>query len=591
MIDIVEVPAAPIVPPFPAVGSNNYNDEAYAAGVALPGLSAGIHAMAMATKTNATATHERALAADQAKTDATAQADAAMGYRNTTELHAVTATEKAAQATGASEAAALSQAAAQGSAAAAAIDAQRAEDAAAGIVDGPVTSVNGETGVVVLAPTHIAPLATQAEVESGALDDPRWVSPLRLAQAIAALAPVDALDLAVKRLSANVAINAFRISVNGGLTVQKMADGVVDEYEDQTGVDDPNCTGVAYDSAVDCYSTGPTYLATGGTGNRTASITVSTNITIIEGTIDNLVDGALTNDSSSGVNWTYEPNIPGKYVRFDFGVGNAKIVTEVTKRMGQTETVTRGFWKWQGSNNGSAWTDVSASQQLGAGLTDVFPFTGNATAYRYYQMIGVSGGVDGNGHYWVEIEFKIQSATTGVLLSDPSTALSIPTSALVVVWEEDVTAATLNTDLLAYASRETGRSFTTNFASSNKLFIASHGFLNDERVMVTSSAQNLPAGLSNAAMYYIVNKTVGDFELSLTSGGAAVAITSNGTGIHTVRRWAQATLAQAAVLSLGQILTGTADLTAQTAGTQMRYVLFAKNNKAVNFHGTALQWS
>ena len=120
MIDIVEVPAAPIVPPFPAVGSNNYNDEAYAAGVALPGLSAGIHAMAMATKTNATATHERALAADQAKTDATAQADAAMGYRNTTELHAVTATEKAAQATGASEAAALSQAAAQGSAAAAA---------------------------------------------------------------------------------------------------------------------------------------------------------------------------------------------------------------------------------------------------------------------------------------------------------------------------------------------------------------------------------------------------------------------------------------------------------------------------------------
>ncbi len=35
---------------------------------------------------------------------------------------------------------------------------------------------------------------------------------------------------------ANIMLNAFRISVNGGLSIQQMADGVVDEYEDETGV-------------------------------------------------------------------------------------------------------------------------------------------------------------------------------------------------------------------------------------------------------------------------------------------------------------------------------------------------------------------
>lgn len=97
--DIVEVPAAPVVVPFPALGSTNYNDEAYAAGVSLPGFSAGMRALAMATRTNSVAGHERALAAEQAKIVATEQADLAMGYRNTAGLHATTATDQASLAT------------------------------------------------------------------------------------------------------------------------------------------------------------------------------------------------------------------------------------------------------------------------------------------------------------------------------------------------------------------------------------------------------------------------------------------------------------------------------------------------------------
>ncbi|MDD2711361.1 MAG: hypothetical protein PHU77_00435 [Simplicispira sp.] len=99
MTDIVETPPAPVVVPFPVLGSTNYNDHAFAAGAALPALSAGMHALAVATRTNSVAGHERALAAEQAKIVVTEQADLAMTYRNTAGLHATTATDQASLAT------------------------------------------------------------------------------------------------------------------------------------------------------------------------------------------------------------------------------------------------------------------------------------------------------------------------------------------------------------------------------------------------------------------------------------------------------------------------------------------------------------
>jgi len=54
--------------------------------------------------------------------------------------------------------------------------------------------------------------------------------------------------------AANIMLNAFRISVNGGLSVQNMVDGVVDEFEDETGVDTSTSTNETYDATGDFYS-------------------------------------------------------------------------------------------------------------------------------------------------------------------------------------------------------------------------------------------------------------------------------------------------------------------------------------------------
>lgn len=171
-------------------------------------MASDMDSAAKATHANAIAAQERAQAAEGSAGDAanqvtaaaaevvaaTAQANAAAGFRDQASTSASTASTKAAEAstsaatasTKASQAA-TSQSNAAASAATATSEANRAQAAADSISGGPVTSVNGKTGVVVLAPTDIAAAATQVEMEAGTQSAIRMVSPLRIAQAIAAL--------------------------------------------------------------------------------------------------------------------------------------------------------------------------------------------------------------------------------------------------------------------------------------------------------------------------------------------------------------------------------------------------------------------
>lgn len=56
-----------------------------------------------------------------------------------------------------------------------------------------------------------------------------------------------------------------------------------------------------------------------------------------------------------------------------------------------------------------------------------------------------------------------------------------------------------------------------------------HGLANTNRVFVTTVAgEALPAGLSATVLYFVVGATTDTFQLSLTSGGAAVDITALG---------------------------------------------------------------
>ena len=66
--------------------------------------------------------------------------------------------------------------------------------------------------------------------------------------------------------------------------------------------------------------------------------------------------------------------------------------------------------------------------------------------------------------------------------------------------------------------------------------LAAHGLANGTPVQVRNSGGALPAGLSIDTEYYIINTAANTFQLSATVGGAAINITDNGSGTHTIYR-------------------------------------------------------
>jgi hypothetical protein len=77
--------------------------------------------------------------------------------------------------------------------------------------------------------------------------------------------------------------------------------------------------------------------------------------------------------------------------------------------------------------------------------------------------------------------------------------------------------------------------FTTAFATDDFLTSTSHGLQNDQAVTVQTTT-TLPAPLIAGLTYYVRDRTVDKFKLALTKGGAAIDITSDGTGTQT---WVQ----------------------------------------------------
>ena len=87
-------------------------------------------------------------------------------------------------------------------------------------------------------------------------------------------------------------------------------------------------------------------------------------------------------------------------LQWDFG---SSVVIDEARLYQQTPDA-QGTWKWQGSNDGSAWTDLGSSFALGGGTVTSSAMGNNATPYRYYRLLGVSGSTS-NNPYVRQFEF------------------------------------------------------------------------------------------------------------------------------------------------------------------------------------------
>lgn len=137
------------------------------------------------------------------------------------------------------------------------------------------------------------------------------------------------------------------------------------------------------------------YSNAGGSGNRTAIITVTTeNMSIGGGSAPQLVNG-VEEDSFW---WANGANNGTQALKFDFG--SAKVINEIL--LTQSTDTSHGVWALEGSSDGVTYTQVGDSFTLAPYMIPI----ANTTAYRYYRLRALSGSRS-QAPYLREIKFKI----------------------------------------------------------------------------------------------------------------------------------------------------------------------------------------
>jgi len=151
----------------------------------------------------------------------------------------------------------------------------------------------------------------------------------------------------------------------------------------------------------------------------------------------------------------------------------------------------------------SSATNEQGSSTQGAGATDPDNVAGTNEGSPPGPGQGPSSGEDG----YVLLTFAGATASTRstTIQSDAFTASTAPSSARVVVFEEDVDTPTLNTDIIVSVSRDNGTTFTAATMSDVGYVVGSSG----QRILTgTVDVSGQPSGTSMKYKIALANNTV-----------------------------------------------------------------------------------
>jgi hypothetical protein len=143
------------------------------------------------------------------------------------------------------------------------------------------------------------------------------------------------------------------------------------------------------------------YSHFGGYGFRQGAITATNTVPLNNGS-SWLLSGVNLNNNAYQTYFN-ATTTAGEYFQFQFPA--PIIVDEVT--FYQTSAQAQGTWQWEGSTNGTTWTNIGSSFAWtnGANPTVMTSLHGNTTSYTYYRMVFVSGSTNG-GPYLTVIFFR-----------------------------------------------------------------------------------------------------------------------------------------------------------------------------------------
>jgi hypothetical protein len=196
----------------------------------------------------------------------------------------------------------------------------------------------------------------------------------------------------------NIVILAWKLAIASSLAYFKLEDGIVDEFEDETGVDTVNSTNESYNSTDDYYSpsAGTEVDNMEYASDALAQAAYVTNATygsdVLTGgtpSVDSVFgvdyEADMAVDDNAGTWWASANTALPHWFKYDFGAGNSKKIERVTlKGYNETGICSKDFTV-QGSNNDSDWTTLYTGQMTNDENVQTFTFN-NSSFYRYYKI-------------------------------------------------------------------------------------------------------------------------------------------------------------------------------------------------------------
>lgn len=260
----------------------------------------------------------------------------------------------------------------------------------------------------------------------------------------------------VDDLRASVALNFFMDAVDHGRDVIEIANGRIDEFESEDGVDGAASDGVEYDAAADHYAFGVSEGVAGVVPDATAA-----------------------------------PSSPWATVAIEAynRIPNDATVTHLGSIFGASYDVTLAIVLRNSANNYTNVAEVSGTNG-GSGVLEYLalasPFVVPATG-DYYVLVRVTSGggasratknsiVTGGGGGAISGTFslvneessfsfgtgwKVQSQDPAFLVSGAETALAVPARGYGVLWVENLGGAVVNDDFGMDLSRDDGDTWET----------------------------------------------------------------------------------------------------------------------------------
>ena len=268
----------------------------------------------------------------------------------------------------------------------------------------------------------------------------------------------------------------LRVHTQENLNASNTNSASFDVFQDSSAIS--NLTNCARDSGE--YVSSIAFSEAYETGDRESSYTITlgginSSDYHSSGDPGNWLNGNFANNGTGSWYWSGAgSNMNGNTFTFDLGSGNSKIYVGAKFFQNSITSASSGNWRWQGSNNGSSFTDLTDTFEWNgdSGQTTIDGYNtyfkevlwSNDTAYRYIRLEGQSGATTTNNPWQQELQWKVKTGSanaTGSFEGNAITAASTSSMGAVLTYQDNAGVNTLNTDIILKLSADNGSNYST----------------------------------------------------------------------------------------------------------------------------------